>query len=215
MGRYKNGINGAFSGKVGSVVGSTWRGIDYMRSLPDIRVKAFSEKQRNQHFLMGMVSSWLKPLKLLIEIGYQMYVTGKTPMNGCVSYHMKHAVTGNSPAEYLIDFSKVILSRGELLIALFKEVLTLADAVLHVKWDNATASLFNNDDDEAVFVVYNPAKTNFVCFDRVVKRADKAALLQLPADYAGDTIYCWQHFVNATGNMVSTTLYLGEFILPA
>ena len=34
MGTYNKGILGAFSGKVGPVVGATWRGKDVMRSLP-------------------------------------------------------------------------------------------------------------------------------------------------------------------------------------
>ncbi len=34
MGSYSKGANGTFSGKVGSVVGTSWRSIDYLRSLP-------------------------------------------------------------------------------------------------------------------------------------------------------------------------------------
>lgn len=215
MARYKNGINGPISGKLGSVVGSSWRGIEYLKSLPDRGGKAFTEKQQNQQFLMGMVSKWLKPLKRIIEIGYQIFVTGKTPMNGCVSYHMKHAVEGNSPLEYVINFAKVIFSRGELLIALIKEVITLADAVLQIKWDNASTSIFNNDDDKATFIVYNVIKEAFVTFEDATLRGDKQAVLQLPATYIGDTIHLWQHFVNAKDDAVSTSVYLGEHTLIA
>jgi hypothetical protein len=34
MGTIKQGILGGFSGKVGTVVGASWKGIAYMRSLP-------------------------------------------------------------------------------------------------------------------------------------------------------------------------------------
>lgn len=34
MGSYDRGILRALSGKVGSVIGAHWRGIDYMRSMP-------------------------------------------------------------------------------------------------------------------------------------------------------------------------------------
>lgn len=33
MGTIKQGILGGFSGKVGTVVGGTWKGISYMRSI--------------------------------------------------------------------------------------------------------------------------------------------------------------------------------------
>lgn len=213
MAIYKKGVNGAFSGKIGNTIGASWRGIDYMRSLSETGNRTFSEKQKNQHFLLGMISSWLKPLKHIIEIGYQVFVSGKTPMNACVSYHMKNAVTGNSPIEYLVNFAKVIFSRGELLIPLIKEVLGLIDAVLHIKWDNASASIFNNDDDRATIIIYNPDKKAFVCFEDVAQRVDKEVMLQLPAAYTGDTVHCWQHFVNAECNAVSTTVYIGEVIL--
>jgi hypothetical protein len=213
MARYKNGINGAFSGKVGTVVGSSWRGIDLMRSLPEPSKKAPTEKQLNQRFVFAMVNSWLKPLRALIWIGYQIFTGNKTPMNGCVSYHMKHAVDGDSPIEYVINFAKVILSRGELLVPFIKEVLGLIDAVLHIKWENAGASIFNNDDDRATFVVYNPTKKTFVTFEQVAQRTDKEVMLQLPPGYTNDTVHCWQHFVNAEGNAVSTSIYVGEIVV--
>lgn len=213
MARYKDGINGAFSGKIGSVVGASWRGIDYMRSLPDLRAKDFSGKQKSQHFLLGMISSWLKPLKPVIETGYQIFKMGKTPMNGCISYHMKHAVTGNVPLEYVIDFKKVILSRGELLAPFIKEVSMLTGSVLYVNWENASASIFSNDDDRAVFVIYNPAKKAFIYVEESVARMDKEAMLQVPEEYNGDVIHCWQHFVNTAGDAVSTTVYLGGIIV--
>ena len=34
MGTIKKGVLGGFSGKVGTVVGASWKGIDYIRSLP-------------------------------------------------------------------------------------------------------------------------------------------------------------------------------------
>ncbi len=34
MGKIKQGILGGFSGKVGTVIGGNWKGISYMRSIP-------------------------------------------------------------------------------------------------------------------------------------------------------------------------------------
>jgi len=34
MGSYSKGANGIFSGKVGSIIGSSWRSIDYLKGLP-------------------------------------------------------------------------------------------------------------------------------------------------------------------------------------
>ncbi|WP_316813970.1 DUF6266 family protein [Pedobacter heparinus] len=59
----------------------------------------------------------------------------------------------------------------------------------------------------------SPDKQSFSTFQDIAQRGDKEAILQLPANYAGDTIHCWQHFVNAAGDAVSTTVYLGELRL--
>ncbi|WP_157258045.1 DUF6266 family protein [Pedobacter ginsenosidimutans] len=34
MATYSKGANGAFPGKVGSIIGSNWRSIDYLKGLP-------------------------------------------------------------------------------------------------------------------------------------------------------------------------------------
>ena len=48
MGTITKGILGGFSGKVGSVVGGSWKGIDYMRSQSSRRTRAASVLQLQQ-----------------------------------------------------------------------------------------------------------------------------------------------------------------------
>ena len=45
MGTINKGILGGFSGKVGTVIGGTWKGIDYMRSKSNRRSFVPSQKQ--------------------------------------------------------------------------------------------------------------------------------------------------------------------------
>lgn len=209
MARYKNGINGAFKGKVGQVVGVTWMGMEVMRSVPEAFTKAPTAAQLNQRRILAMVSSWLRPLKELIWIGFQYFATGKSPMNSAVSFVMKQALTIENGHQQ-IDFPKVIFSRGELLISIIKDIIALVDAILHIKWDNVPASALNKDDDQATFILYNADKEKFATFKNVAQRGDKEAVLQLPANFAGDEIYGWMHYVNAKGDGISTTVYLGE-----
>lgn len=211
MATYKRGINGPVSGKIGSAIGASWRGIDYLRSLPDI-TKPPTEKQLNQRLLFALVNGWLKPLRKLIWIGYQIFTGTKTPMNGCVSFHMTKAVSGQAP-NYEIDFAQVVLSRGELLISFIKEVLCLLGAILNIKWDDVTASAFCSDNDKATFIVYNPAKEKFITFEGITERQAKEVNLRLPADFAGDVVHGWMSYVNTKGDAVSTSVYLGEVVV--
>ena len=43
MGKLIQGINGPFTGKVGPAVGSSWRGISVIRSLPSPRTRPFTQ----------------------------------------------------------------------------------------------------------------------------------------------------------------------------
>ncbi|RZK76802.1 MAG: hypothetical protein EOO85_10440, partial [Pedobacter sp.] len=123
MGKYKNGINGAFTGKIGSVVGVTRRGVDYMRSLPDIRVDNPSEKQIRQRNILAMISSWLKPIKFIINVGFKIFSGGKTPLNQVFSLISKEAliIDGDNIS---IDYKNVVLSKGELLASFVFEIVT-------------------------------------------------------------------------------------------
>lgn len=211
MAKYKNGINGAFSGKIGAVVGASYMGISYIRSLPET-TKPATEKQLHQRLKFSVIIAWLQPVLALINIGFQIFTGDKTAMNRAVSYHMKEALIDNGK-EVAIDFKKAIFSRGELLVSWILEVLSLASAMLNIKWDNGPESLFNKADDKATFIIYNPQKEKFVCFKGAARRRDKETVLRLPKRFAGDTVHAWMLYINAKGDMVSTSVYLGEIVV--
>ena len=212
MARYKNGINGPLSGKVGSVIAASWRGIDYFRSVGEPAGKPASPAQLAQRRILSIVSSWLKPLKALIWIGFQEAKEGRTPMNELVSFMMKEGLVGQGP-EMRIDFTKAVFSKGELLVSFVRELIVLAGALLHIKWEDLSSSIFCREDDMATFIVYNPEKEKFVTFERIAARADQEAVLQLPTEFVRDNIHCYMQYVNAAGNRVSTSVYLAKLVL--
>jgi hypothetical protein len=212
MARYKNGINGPFSGNVGAVVGASWRGIDYLKGKHRKPTKPATEAQLRQRLILSLVNSWVKPIKELIWIGFQVFKGTKTPVNGAVSLIMREAVVMDV-GEPGIDFPRVILSRGELLISWILEVVALPGAIMQVKWQNTAVSVLNSDQDRAAFIVYNPSKRRFVTFQDAVLRADKEAQLQLPVDFAGDEAHCYMFYINEKGDSVSTSQYLGLILI--
>ncbi len=212
MARYKNGITGVFSGKVGHVVGVSSRGKSFLRSVPDFSNHEPTDKQFKQRRLLALMSTWLKPLKSLIRVGFQLLAPGKTAMNEAFSLNYREALTEVN-GEMVIDYPKAVFSKGGLLISFILEFLSLMDAILHIKWDNALASVFNKDNDKATFAVYNAAKAKFVTFDGAAFRGDKAVALQLPSGFRGDAVHCWMLYANEAGDKVSTTAYVGEIVV--
>jgi len=212
MGKYKNGINGPFYGKVGKVVGASHRGIDYMRSLPDLKVDNPSEKQIRQRLIMALISGWLKPLKAIIAIGFKALTGGTTALNTLFALIFKEALIVNGN-DISINYKNVVLSKGELLASFVFEILSVIDSLMHIKWKNFNASVYNKSDDKATFVVYNPAKEKFVTFVGVANREAEQAELKLPTEFTGDAVHCWMQYVDLAGEKVSTSAYLGEIVV--
>jgi len=73
MGTIKKGILGGFSGRVGTVVGSSWKGISYMRSLPQKVKNPRTLLQMNQRTKFAVTLNYLKPLNGLLRTGWKLY----------------------------------------------------------------------------------------------------------------------------------------------
>ncbi len=78
MAKFLKGILGAFSGKVGTVIGACWKGIDYMRSLPKKSTKPPTQLQLDARYQFNLVTGFLRPISGLIKKGFQSAV-GQTP----------------------------------------------------------------------------------------------------------------------------------------
>ncbi len=71
MGKFSNGIFGNFYGKIGNVVGSSWRGIDYLKSLPKInKNRVPTQAQLEQQVRFALMTAFMNPLRPLTTVGY-------------------------------------------------------------------------------------------------------------------------------------------------
>lgn len=215
MGRYKKGILGNFNGKVGTVIGSVWRGIRYMRSLPDITGNNPSPAQLNIRAKFALVNQFCQRLKTLFLIGYQKFTRGVTPMNAATGYHLKNAVTGTSAANYAINYEEVMFSVGNLPEPESPLVAITAAAKLDFSWTDET----DPDEDPtgstdlATVLAYSIEKDKFTRKVAAAPRSAEAYVLQLPLDWSGDNVHTWIGFVNADGKEVSDSVYIGEFLV--
>ncbi|RYD98048.1 MAG: hypothetical protein EOP54_08935 [Sphingobacteriales bacterium] len=208
MATYKKGILGVFTGKVGTVVGSSWKGISYMKSLPKSSGKAPSQPQIDQRLKFGLVTSFLKPIRTLTNIGYGLVSGNLTPYNAAVSYHLNNAVIGNSP-NFEIDYPMVMFSRGELPGPAVPAMAANPGGALNFSWvDNATANLAQPN-DKAIVLVFHVATKEFVHSD-TAKRSAGSLEMTLPTHFVGGAVHAWMAFFNANDKQVSTSVYLGE-----
>ena len=112
MATYRNGILGSFSGKIGSVVFTSWKGIPVIRSKPIRKNINPSPLQEQQRARFKLISGFLKPLKDLLNQTFHQSAKGMSWFNKALSEN-KSAITGNYPF-IAINYPKILLSKGKL-----------------------------------------------------------------------------------------------------
>lgn len=207
MARYKEGMLGRISGKVGTVVGASCRGIPYIRGVSSRKTKA-STAQINQRLKFAMMINWLMPLLRLINEGFEQLEGGKTAMNVAMSIQMRETVVVKD-SEFVIDFSRAIFSRGSLVNSFVDKIEGVERVTIGVSWKNAAPSVYNKDSDQVNFIIYNEQKEQFVTYERVVERGAGYVLLRLPKHFPGDVLHLYMNVFSAEGKRASTSVYLG------
>jgi hypothetical protein len=134
MARYTNGINGAFSGKVGTVIGSSWKGIPYMKSLHDKRTIPPHEKEQQNRNKFGMAHRWLKPVTEFVRAGFKGYSEKVEGFIAAKSWLLKNAFEGEGET-MSINPSRAKVSHGDLHLPTNITALKTGQEELQITWD--------------------------------------------------------------------------------
>jgi hypothetical protein len=114
MGKLSRGYLGGFQGKLGTAYGCFWRLMDLVKAMPRKVKRAPTEGQSAVQLRLALVMSLLKGLKNIIKIGFKHATPkGQSTLNAAVSFNINNAITGTAP-DYVVDFSKLKFSLGEL-----------------------------------------------------------------------------------------------------
>ena len=208
MGKFIKGIHGGVSGKVGNVIGSHWKDIDYWRSLARKSNKPATQKQVDVRYIFEMVRKFCKPVSALIKLGFAS-AKSQTPFNAALAYNISNAVTGLSP-NFTIDFDKVVFSTGPLEKPEGTSAFALTPAKVGASWREKAGTLGEyKATDEAILVIYNTAQKNFVMVENAAVRSDLEASVTMPADFVGEDVHVWLVFREVGTNRLSNSVYMG------
>ena len=219
MGTINQGILGNFKGKVGNVVGSTWKGTGVMRIRAASIKNPNTERQQAQRQRFGLVGRFLQAHRYLINIGFKAYSPGITAGNAAMSYNLANAISGEFP-EQAVDMTKVQISRGTLAPLTAPEITSSSPATLEVAWSNNSGMSNANETDHLSVSCYDADSGEAVYFLNCASRADGNVTLSLPAEWSGRSLQVLAFF-NSLKNpsdtvsreMVSNTGYAGSVVL--
>lgn len=209
MAKFLKGIHGAYSGKVGNVVGSSWRNVDYVKSLPKQRSTKATPAQLAQQAKFALAVSFLSPIKDLLNLGYSDHLLGKsTGYNKALQYALSHAISGEYP-DLEVDYSAVVVSRGPLSNLMGVSWQETSAREIRLSWFPETNRFNAFADDSVIFLFYNKEKKFFNLIESGT-RADGVLELTLPDAYEGDHLVGWVFAGHRDGVKTSTSMYLGE-----
>ena len=210
MGTYAEGILGKFSGAVGTVVGSTWRGINYMR-IRGARTKTGtpSQAQLEQQAKFKMVTHFLRSLRGLTNTTFKSYGVKMMAANYALSCNLNGVITGLYPS-FKVAYSLVSLSQGILPNATLSAAAAELAGKVSFTW--ADDSLINEDakaTDNAVLVAYCEETNTSKYVLNAGSRSEMAASLDI-SSFSGKSVETWILFISADGKKISDSAYTGQ-----
>lgn len=212
MARITKGILGGFSGKVGTIVGASWRGQDIIRSTPKPSSRPPSEKQALQQMKFKLVIGFLQPVKNIQTKYFGSGSGSKSRVNMAVSYTISEAIQMVADVPELV-YNKVLITKGDL--AGFQNVTAVPQAgnMLELTWEDNSVQGNASATDKANAVCYCKDLGTFEIFESVAERTVLTADITLPNYYSGKEIQVWAFFNDEKEKLACNSSYLGVFTL--
>jgi len=207
MGKLPFGINGPIQGKIGTVHGSSWKGIPYVKGPYKKRTKKVSKDEAANRNKFADAQAWLQPLKLFVRQGFKGYTDTVEGFIAAKSYLLLNAFEGVQP-DIRINPALARLSYGDLPLSNDITVEKTPEGKLLFTWDPAYINGASTR-DQVMLLAYDIENAK-ACFSITGEfRSTGADTLNLPA-MAGRTYHLYFAFTAADRSRQSHSVYLGE-----
>ncbi|HVY75341.1 MAG TPA: DUF6266 family protein [Puia sp.] len=208
MGRFSKGLYGAFRGKVGSMVGSTWKGIEVVKSKPAGGRKNFSPDQLQQQARFRLMIQFLKPLSKSLNQIYGPTVTQMTGANKSLSYNVKNGISGAYP-DFTVNYPKIQLGYGDLPNVDIAQAASTAAGKLTITWTDNSDGGYTQATDNAFVGVYCEEIKRWIFNSSAATRGAGSATIDVTA-FSGKTVQTWLGFATPKRTAASVTLFTGQ-----
>lgn len=210
MARYKRGIFGPIDGKLGPLIGSTWKGIPYLKEAPKKKrkKKRRSHKQLANEAKFKYINDWLVPMHLFLFVGFENLAIGKTALAAALSQNYRNVFQGDHP-EIEIRYEELMISVGSLPGLVSPVINWLSPKEIELSWAqsplaNATYS------DQLMLMLYCPAKK---IADGIIGGATRAMGVyhhQLDPRIIGEALEVYISVISVCRKKVANSIYFGR-----
>ncbi len=206
MGIIENGINGPFKGKAGSVIGSSWKKINYIKGLPRKRERIPSEEQAVQRLKFELLNNFLIPLNQVLNIGFHQFTDKATGANAAFSHNYAHAFATHGDL-ITLKYSALQLSHGSLYPAGMEKA-WLEIGGVRVTWNPKTYGMGGEVDDVAYAIAHLPSKRLFFRNEDSAVRNDGTTFVSFLGTPIDKETHVWLFFADRQRKRVSRTVYI-------
>ena len=207
MATFNKGILGGFNGKLGTVVGTSWKGISIMRSQGNRKSGKYSDAQLTQQMRFGLMIKFIGKFTDLLNLTFKDLAKGVTAPNAALSYNIRNGIAGTYP-NYSLAYPQLLLSRGNHLNAEAPTAKAGAAGIVNFNWTDNTGVGTAKEDDKAILMVYAPDINQAAYTLDGAARSAAADSLTL-SHFSGRTVHTWVAFVSADGKNFSDSVYTG------
>jgi hypothetical protein len=209
MGKAKNGILGAVSGKVNKLVWYTLNGEDVVRSAGRRSAK-LSDAQLANCSKMSLIVDFFSSFKPFLKAGFSSAARGTNQnyYNLATSYNKLHAIkiVDGIP---VVDYKSILLSRGNGL-APENPTVNPTDEGLEFQWDYKENQHWDSRADQVMMMAFFPEQNESVFVVNGAKRSAGNDILELHPVYRSQPMEIYMAFISDDRQDVSTSLYMGR-----
>ncbi|WP_413514113.1 DUF6266 family protein [Myroides odoratus] len=195
------------SGKIGTVVGATWRGKNIIRTLPRKSSKRATGLQLNQRSKFRLISNFLRQLNPLLNRYFGSKQGLKSRVNLALSYHLNEATDqlDEQEQEFVVVMEKVIVSKG-IFPSIVMETVKIENENLTLSWVNYAGGTLAKDSDLLTVVVFNKHNQQMQIFEKVALRKARQFTSQLPLGFDAANCVIWFFLTNEIDTACSTSM---------
>lgn len=188
-----------------SVIGSSWKDIDYIKGLPKKRTSdpTVDEVRNRQEFILKQ--RWLSQFTEFFTLGLMNYSGRMTAYNAII--HLNKDFVRIEETEFQIDYPSLVLSHGKLPAAKHP-TLAINDGLIKLQWENVR-NKYAKSDDELLFACYSPEIARAFFYIGQENRQSRKAEIKVPEIFAGQTVEVYMAFCSRDRKLASISQYLG------
>ena len=203
MGKIKQGILGGFSGKVGGVVGSSWKGIAVMKAMPLSVANPRTAPQVAQRTLFGNVAQFaVMILAAVIKPLWDRFAIRMSGYNEFIQTNID-LFSGEMPGVP----ADLIIGKGKMASTPFNAIEFVVDQnELNISYTNDSGSGYKLSTDKCYCVCVNISQKEVGVSAANYERSEEMDMITMPHTFnTSDVVWLYMCFKRADGTVVSET----------